>query len=267
MLTAAARKPSSRQESRSRPEVDALDERVLGDDEAVRRAGRRRARCPRSARATRARAAARARRPQRASSTTARSASISATALITATPAAPARMHSAAFDASMPPIATTGIETERQTSRSPSSPIGGARVRLRRRRPDRAGAEVGRARELRHRALAPRRHRDPERDPRLARPLDPGVALAEMDAGPELERRVDVVVDDQLGGEPVERPSERDDLRGRRALQPQLHDRRAAGRRAPRALLVRRRARAASSRSRPSPAPVSVAGSRAASAS
>ena len=35
-------------------------------------------------------------------------------------------MHSAAFDASMPPIATTGIETERQMSRSPSSPIGGA---------------------------------------------------------------------------------------------------------------------------------------------
>ena len=35
-------------------------------------------------------------------------------------------MQSAAFDASIPPIATTGIETERQTSHNPSSPIGGA---------------------------------------------------------------------------------------------------------------------------------------------
>ena len=35
-LTAAARKPSSRHETRSKPEVHALDERVLRDDEPVR---------------------------------------------------------------------------------------------------------------------------------------------------------------------------------------------------------------------------------------
>ena len=45
---------------------------------------------------------------------------------MTATPAAPARMHSAAFVASMPPIATTGSETPRQISASPSNPIGGS---------------------------------------------------------------------------------------------------------------------------------------------
>ena len=45
---------------------------------------------------------------------------------MTATPAAPARMQSAAFEASTPPIATTGIETAAQISASPSSPIGGS---------------------------------------------------------------------------------------------------------------------------------------------
>ena len=45
---------------------------------------------------------------------------------MTATPAAPASMHARAFEASTPPIATTGIETAAQIARSPSSPIGGS---------------------------------------------------------------------------------------------------------------------------------------------
>ena len=47
-------------------------------------------------------------------------------ARIVATPAAPAAMQSPAFDASMPPIATTGTGTARQIARRPSSPIGGS---------------------------------------------------------------------------------------------------------------------------------------------
>jgi hypothetical protein len=45
---------------------------------------------------------------------------------MTATPAAPARRQSPALEASTPPIATTGIETSRQISASPSSPIAGS---------------------------------------------------------------------------------------------------------------------------------------------
>ncbi len=45
---------------------------------------------------------------------------------MTATPAAPARMQSAAFAASIPPIATTGTLTAAQISANPSSPIGGS---------------------------------------------------------------------------------------------------------------------------------------------
>ena len=126
---------------------------------------------------------------------------------MTATPEAPARMHSAAFDASMPPIATTGIVTARQTSRSPSRPIGaprpastasprsGPRRRTSRprtrRRPPRAASD-----------------RDAERDPGRSRALGAGVALPEMDAAPELQRRVDVVVDDELRVDVGERATE-----------------------------------------------------------
>ena len=45
---------------------------------------------------------------------------------MTATPAAPARMHSAAFDASMPPIATTGVDTAPQMRASSPSPSAGS---------------------------------------------------------------------------------------------------------------------------------------------
>jgi len=60
-------------------------------------------------------------------------------------------------------------------------------------------AEVGRPGELRHRRLSPLRDRDPERESRLTCPLDPRIALTEVDAAAELERGVDVVVDDELG--------------------------------------------------------------------
>ena len=104
--------------------MNALDERVLGDDQPPAELGRVVLRPDDQPALLQLSGAGRARRLQTASSTAARSASISATARITATPAAPARMHSPALAASTPPIATTGIDTERQMSRSPSSPIG-----------------------------------------------------------------------------------------------------------------------------------------------
>ena len=66
----------------------------------------------------------------------------------------------------------------------------------------------------------------------------PASPLAEVDAAAELERGLEVVVDDELGPDVGERPPERDDLGGRRPLQPQLDDGRPAGRRAARRGLV-----------------------------
>ena len=104
--------------------MDALDERVLRDDEPARELGRVVLDAddqPAPLELAQEAELAGLREPHRpplgrhASPRRAR---------MTATPDAPARMHSAAFVASMPPIATTGTETARQTSRSPSSPIG-----------------------------------------------------------------------------------------------------------------------------------------------
>ena len=220
------------------PEVDALDERVLGDDEAAGELGGvvlgsldQPARLELAQEAELARLRELHRRPPAAPRSRRR-------ARITATPAAPARMHSAAFDASIAADRDHGDRDREADVAQAVDPDRRRRVRLRGRRPDRPRAEVGRTAELGDRALAPRRHRDPERDPGRVRPLDPGVALTEMDADAELERRVDVVVDDQLGVEAGERPPERDHVRRRRALQPQLHDRRPAGRGPPSRLLV-----------------------------
>ena len=123
MLTAAARKPSSRHGEPVEPEVDALDERVLRDDEPVGELGRVVLGADDQPAATRARAAGRAhrlessidRRPERldlgdrADHGDAGRAGADALGRVRA---------------SIPPIATTGIETERQMSRSPSRPIG-----------------------------------------------------------------------------------------------------------------------------------------------
>ena len=64
--------------------------------------------------------------------------------------------------------------------------------------------------------------------PGLAGALDAGIGLAEVDAAAELERGLEIVVDDELGLEIVQGTAELDDLRGRRTLQPQLHDGRTA---------------------------------------
>ena len=124
---------------------------------------------------------------------------------MTATPAAPARMHSRGVrrvDAADRDDRNRDRETD---VAEPVEPDRRSRVGLRRRLPDRPGANVRRAGELRQGSLTPFRDRDPERETRLARPFDPRVALAEMDATAKLERRVDVVVDDELDLEIAER--------------------------------------------------------------
>ncbi len=143
---------------------------------------------------------------------------------MTATPAAPARMQSAAFDASIPPIATTGTDTARQTSARPSRPIGSDASGFDGVAHTRSSADVGRAGELGDGGLAARPGGDAQRDPGRGRALGPGVALAEVDAAAQLERCVDVVVDDQLRVERRELTSQGDDLRRRCPLQPQLDD-------------------------------------------
>ena len=202
-LTAAARQPRSRHDDPVEPEVHALDERVLRDDEPAARAAPRRARRPRSGRAARARRAGRAHRAARASSTARRSAG-SVAARMTATPAAPARMHAPAFEASMPPIATTGDrDGARRCAPSSSRPSARVGVVLRRRLPDRPDAEV----------VGVRLDRLLERDapsgraagPARARALGARVGLAEVHAvGAELERGVDVVVHDERRAELAE---------------------------------------------------------------
>ena len=178
--------------------MHALDERVLRDDEPRRRRAAsfstptispRRSSSASSAELTELR------EPRQPPS----SAPGSVAARITATPAAPAPMQAAAFEASMPPIATTGTSTAAQIARSPSRPSGGVGVGLRRRLPDRADAEVvgvGRERLLERSSPSGRAGARPRaRSP-------PVVALAEMHAvGAELERRVDVVVDDERRAE------------------------------------------------------------------
>ena len=104
--------------------MDALDERVLRDDEPAVELRRVVLDRLRRARAARARPAARARRaPRAASIAAARRAGVAAPD--TATPAAPARMQSPALTASIPPIAITGVEVAPQISWRPCSPSGG----------------------------------------------------------------------------------------------------------------------------------------------
>ena len=109
MLTAAARNPSSRQESQSIRKWTPSTSASWVTTSPPASSGGVGLVPPRSARATPARASRPSSPPLRElHRPTALSASISATPRITATPAAPARMHSAAFDASMPPMATDG---------------------------------------------------------------------------------------------------------------------------------------------------------------
>ena len=106
--------------------MHAFDERVLGDDEPVPQLGRVVLDPAREPAPLELGQQADLAELTRAASTAALTARASVAARITATPAAPARMQSPAFEASIPPIATTGIVTARQISASPSSPIGGS---------------------------------------------------------------------------------------------------------------------------------------------
>ena len=146
----------------------------------------------------------------------------SVAARIVATPAAPAPMQAAAFDASMPPIAITGTRTAAQIARSPSRPDRRRGVRLRRRLPDRPDAEVVGVRGLS--ASSSDVTERPSRRPAARARAGSAIVLAEMHAvGAERERRVDVVVDDERDTERVEARAALDDLGGRR-LHAQLHD-------------------------------------------
>src|SRR4029453_13500313 len=110
-------------------------------------------------------------------------------------------MQSAAFVASMPPIATTGIDTASQTSRSPSSLIGGGAARF-------AGVPPHRARPV---IRAPR-------GPPPAR-----IAAPEMHAvGAQRKRSLDVVVDHERCGQVDEGPPGLDHVPGRSSLEPEL---------------------------------------------
>ena len=210
--------------------MDALDERVLRDDESVAELGRVVLDPAREApplELGQQAELAELREPHRSPPAAARSAA----ARITATPAAPARMQSAALETSTPPIATTGIETASQISREPVEPDRRIGVRLGRRRPDRAGADVAGAERLARAApRRPRRRRVPSSSPARDRALDALVVAAEVDAvGTEPKRRLDVVVDDERGaassrnGAPSSTSSS-----VRRVLAPQLDDGRAA---------------------------------------
>ena len=107
-----------------------------------------------------------------------------------------------------------------------------AGVRLRRRGPDRPRTDVRRAGELRDRSFAARAGRDPERESCGYRALRTWIVLPEVDATAELERRIDIVVDDQLRPETGERAAQLDHFLGGRAFETQLqHGRPTLGRR------------------------------------
>ena len=171
------------------PEVDALDERVLRDDERRRRAAPRRSRC----RATRPRRSSSASRPSSPSvseraSTAARAPAPPSTARMTATPAAPARDAVARRSTrrcrrSRRP----GRATASQIAREPVEPDRRVGVGLRRRRPDRPGADVGGAlRSTPSRASSTLDAESPSSRPALARAL---VALRRRGRGARRRRR------------------------------------------------------------------------------
>ncbi len=146
---------------------------------------------------------------------------------MTATPAAPAARQSAALDASIPPIATTGMDTASQIAASPSSPIGGSASGFDRRRPHGTGADVGGADPLPRDRLLDGRRRRAEHQSGLDRSLGSLVVAAQVHAvGAELDGSLAVVVDDE--GDAVQRakvakrPAFVHDLLGGLALQAQL---------------------------------------------
>ena len=126
----------------------------------------------------------------------------------------------------MPPIATiTGTETARQISAKPSSPIGGSASSFDGVAHTGPGAEVVRVRLDR---LAEGDHRPAQEQARGAGTIRPLVGLAEVHAvGAELERGVDVVVDDERRAQLAE-AAPRATTSSVGPLDAQLHDRRPA---------------------------------------
>ena len=132
-------------------------------------------------------------------------------------------MQSPAFDASMPPIATTGTRTTSQIAASPSTPIGVARVGLGRRRPDGAGADVVGALLRGRDRLVDARRRDAEHEADGARELLAPIGSTEVHAvRVERERGLDVVVDDErdpgLARDVGDRPAALDEVERAQAL-------------------------------------------------
>src|ERR671936_1956961 len=104
------------------------------------------------------------------------------------------------------------------------------RVRLRRGRPDRTGADVVRAAPLPQPSFLNVRRRQPEDQPVRLRLVRARIVAAEMDTvGAEHERRLDVVVDDERNtmprAEAARRAAALDDVDPRHVLQPPLHHR------------------------------------------
>ena len=186
---------------------------------------------------------------------------------MTATPAAPARMQSAALAASTPPIATTGTATAAQISRRPSRPIAGS-----------ASVLDGVSRPGPRRCSPPRppRRALPRRSMRRARAgaRVPWRAQTLRQSGrgalrpPQHQRSVDVVVHDERDTvtrtEAPRRAAPFDDIDAWHVLEPPLDHRRSTFDREPRGLeLVDECVQPHEIRARPS----SVSGSSAASAS
>jgi hypothetical protein len=135
-------------------------------------------------------------------------------------------MQSPALSISMPPIATTGVETAAHSACSPWS-----RVRLGRRRPDRPRADV-----VRHpiccTRLVDRRRREAEQQAVALRRLGALVVAAEVDAvRAQHQRGLDVVVHDEGHTVPCAEAARSapalDHVDARHLLQPPLHDGRA----------------------------------------
>ena len=123
----------------------------------------------------------------------------------------------------MPPIATTGIETASQISRSPSRPIGESASGFE------GVAQTGPApmyaapSSLSGERLGDARGRDAEHEALLEGSLGAGIVAAEMDTvRAERQRGLDVVVDHERGRQVEERSSRLDHVSGRSPLEPEL---------------------------------------------
>ena len=207
------------------PEVDALDERVLRDDEPVAELGGVVLDPAGRGRAARARRAGRAHRAARASSTASASRR-SPRSADDRDPGCAGRETVGALVASIPPIATTGIETASQISARPSSPIGGSASGF-------VGvAQTGPAPMYAAPALSPARppRRSSAEAPSTGRPRAPARAPSSSrprwtpSAPSAIAASTSSLTTKVAGSSPEADGPLVDELLGRRALQPQLED-------------------------------------------